>query len=75
MWHSGLGSLIFRMSRLGVHNIFRLFAVLQMASSSRFVDLNRDVIIKLCDEQENEDKEETTIYDFAIFKEFLAIYN
>ena len=50
------------------------FAVLQMASSSRFVDLSEDDIIKFCDEQENENTAKKTIYDIAIFKEFLAIY-
>ena len=51
------------------------FALLQMASSSRFVDLSEDDIIKFCDEQENENTTKKTIYDIAIFKKFLAIYN
>ena len=46
-----------------------------MASSSRFVDLSEEDIIKICDEQENENTAKKTIYDIAIFKEFLAIYN
>jgi hypothetical protein len=46
-----------------------------MASSSRFVDLSEDDIIKFCDEQENEITTKKTIYDIANFKEFLAIYN
>lgn len=50
-------------------------AVSQMASSSRFVDLSEDDIIKFCDEQENEITTKKTIYDIANFKEFLAIYN
>ena len=46
-----------------------------MASSSRFVNLSEDDIIKICDEQENENTAKKTIYDIVIFKEFLAIYN
>jgi hypothetical protein len=51
-------------------------AVLQMASSSRFVDLSEDDIIKFCDEQENKNTTKRMINDIAIFEEFLsAIYN
>lgn len=51
-------------------------AVSQMASSSRFVDLSEDDIIKFCDEQENKNTTKRMINDIAIFKEFLsAIYN
>ena len=46
-----------------------------MAASSRFLDLSEDDIIKFCDEQENVNTTKKTIYDIAIFKEFLAIYH
>ena len=64
------------MSHLGVTKLFPPFcAVLQMASSSRFVDLSEDDIIKFCDEQEKENTAKKAIYGIAIFKEFLAIYS
>ena len=46
------------------------FAVLRMASSSRFVDLSEDDIIKFCNKQENENIAKKTIYDIAIYNSF-----
>ena len=39
------------------------------------MDLSEDNIIKFCDKQENKNTTKKTIYDIAISKEFLAIYN
>jgi hypothetical protein len=41
-------------------------AVSQMASSSRFVDLSEDDIIKFCDEQENKNTTKRMIRDKSL---------
>lgn len=46
-----------------------------MASTSSFVDISDDDIIKFFDEQENENTAKKAIYNIAMFKEFRAIYN
>ena len=46
-----------------------LLAVLQIASSSRFVDFSEDDIIKFCDKQENENTAKTTSYDIVIYED------
>ena len=49
------------------------FAVLRMAS--RFVNLSQDDIIDFCNRQENENTAKKDDKRYAIFKEFLAIFN
>ena len=45
-----------------------------MATNSRFVELSENDIDEFCEQQENDNTTQKTLYDISIFKKFISAY-